>query len=379
MLPGLPDRPRAFPRKINDPGDIVGTADAGGVDLGHAVRWRAGIPQDLGTLPTGPYSAGWGINNPGDVVGESSIQVNGINRVHAFFYSDALGLVDLTPTSDSGVAHAINDAGQIAGYKKAANGYHAFRWSGGAFQDLGVLPGMAHSFGYSIEPGGSVAGNSTSASGNAQRLFRFTDGAGLQDLGGVGEHNTSWGINAAGTLVGALGQSAARAFVYTDAAGLQNLNEIIDKSRGGVLQAAHDINASGQIAAYGFNNFTQTTHAVRLEPTSKRPPECSTHCLRSKAVALAGQWANHLATVDAKVTAKDENNNRVPQALVVAQWIWPDGTTETPDAWTNNKGLANFGTSGSKGTYALEVIGKVRSLYTFNPKRSVLSGSVSVP
>lgn len=379
VLPGLPDRPRAFPRKINDAGDIVGTADAGGVDLGHAVRWRGGVPQDLGTLPSGPHSAGWGINSAGDVVGESSIQVNGINRVHAFLYTDALGLVDLTPTSDTGVAHAINDAGQIAGYKTAASGYHAFRWSGGVFQDLGVLPGMAHSFGYAIEPGGSVAGNSTSASGNAQRLFRFTDGAGLQDLGGVGEHNTAWGINAAGTVVGALGQSAARAFVYTDGAGLQNLNEIIDRSRGWVLQVANDINAAGQIAAYGFNNFTQTTHAVRLEPTNKRPPECSTHCLRSKAVALTGQWGNHVATVDGRVTVKDEFNNPVPLALVVAQWTRPDGAIETHDAWTNNKGLARFATSGSKGTYALEVTGMVKSLYTFNPKRSVLSGSVSVP
>src|SRR4029077_5146862 len=118
---------------------------------------------------------------------------------------------------------------------------------------------------YAIEPGGSVAGSSSSASGNAERLFRFTDGLGLQDLGGVGEHNTAWGINAAGTVVGALGQSAARAFAYTDTAGLQDLNGLIDPSRGWVLQTAFDINAAGQIAAYGFNNFTQETHAVRLE------------------------------------------------------------------------------------------------------------------
>lgn len=378
-LPGLPGRPRAFPRKINDAGDIAGTADAGGTDLGHAVRWQGGIPQDLGTLPTGPYSAAWGINNHGDVVGESSTQVNGVNVVHAFVYTDALGMVDLTPTSDTGVAHGINDTGQIAGYKTAAGGYHAFRWTNGAFQDLGVLPGMAHSFGYAIEPGGRVAGHSTSASGNSERLFRFTDGTGLQNLGGTGEHNTAWGINTAGTVVGSLGQSAARAFVYTDQAGLQNLNDVIDQSRGWVLQAALDINTAGQIVGYGFNNFTQSTHAVLLSPTTRRPPECSFNCLRVKSVNLTGELIHDVANVDAKVMVKDENGNAVPQALVIANWTRPDGSTEIHNAWTNNKGSAKFNTSGSQGTYALEVIGIVKSLYTFNPKRSVLSGSVTVP
>jgi len=379
VLPGLPDRPRAFPRKINDAGDIAGTADAGGVDLGHAVRWRDGIAQDLGTLPMGPYSAGWGINSAGDVAGESYTQTNGINHVHAFLYTDALGMIDLTPTSDTGVAHAINDAGQITGYKTASGGYHAFRWANGAFQDLGVLPGMAHSFGYAIEPGGKVAGNSSSASGNTERLFRFADGTGMQNLGGVGEHNTAWGINAAGTVVGALGQSAARAFVYTDSGGLQNLNDVIDASRGWVLQTAFDINAAGQIAAYGFNNFTGATHAVRLEPTNKRPPECSYHCLRSVAVDLKGHWANHVATVEGRVAVEDENGDPVPQALVVAEWALPDGTNERQYDFANNKGIAKFDTSGGKGTYTLEVINIVKSLYTFNPKRSVLSGSVNVP
>ena len=70
-LPGLPDKPRTIARRINDAGDIVGTANAGGTDLGHAVRWRGGAIQDLGTLAAGAYSEGWGINNFGDVVGES--------------------------------------------------------------------------------------------------------------------------------------------------------------------------------------------------------------------------------------------------------------------------------------------------------------------
>jgi len=378
-LPGLPTRPRAFPRDINDMGDIVGTADAGGVDLGHAVRWRSGVPQDLGALPNGPYSAGWGINNLGDVAGESYAQVNGINVVHAFVYTDSTGMVDLTPTSDGAVAHDINDNGQVAGYRGAAGGYHAFRWQGGVFEDLGVLPGMAHSFGFAIEAGGAVAGSSKSASGNTERLARYTDANGLQDLGGSGQHNQAWGINAALTTVGQLGQSSARAFVQNDSEGLRNLNDLVDKSQGWVLQVAADINDAGQIVGHAYNNFDGHTHAVLLTPTTKRPPECSTHCLRSKKAALSGALVNGVARVDAKVLVKDELGQPVNEAMVSATWSLPDGSTRDQVSWTNAKGRAAFDTSGTPGSYRLDVSGIVKSLYTFNPSKSVLTGSVTVP
>ncbi len=173
-LPGLPDKPRTVARDINDAGVIVGSANAGGTDLGHAVLWSGGSVQDLGTLGTGFYSEAWGVNNLGKVVGWSYTNGgSGLLGVHGFLYTQAEGLVDLTPNSDTGSALDINDAGQVTGYKTALGGYHAFRWQGGIFADLGVLPGFAHSFGWAINASGQVAGNSTSASGNDERLFRF--------------------------------------------------------------------------------------------------------------------------------------------------------------------------------------------------------------
>ena len=377
-LPGLPDRPRAFPRDINDAGDIVGTADMGGVDLGHAVRWRSGIPQDLGTLPNGPYSAGWGINGAGDIAGSSWTQVNGINIEHAFVFTDATGMVDLAPAGGDAYAHDINDAGQVTGYR-LAGGYRAFRWQGGAFQDLGVLPGMAHSFGFAIEPGGAVAGSSSSASGNSERVMRFTDAGGMQDLGGTGEHNQAWGINSSLVVVGQLGNSAARAFVHTDAEGLRNLNDLIDKSRGWLLQTAFDVNEAGQIAGLAFNNFDGRHHAVLLTPTTKKPPECSLRCLRSKRIDLKGRLAGGQAQVDGKVLVKDEDGTPVPEVMVALSWTLPDGTPQDQFSWTNAKGLAPIGVTGPAGTYQATVVGLYKSLYTFNPKKSVLTGTVSVP
>src|SRR5262245_27581588 len=64
-LPGPPDRLRSVARDINDEGVIVGSANEGGTDLGHAVVWSRGSVQDIGTLGTGLYSEAWGINNLG--------------------------------------------------------------------------------------------------------------------------------------------------------------------------------------------------------------------------------------------------------------------------------------------------------------------------
>ena len=381
-LPGLPDKPRSVARDINDAGVIVGSANAGGTDLGHAVLWSdASVVQDLGTLGTGFYSEAWGVNNLGQVVGWSFTDGgSGLTGVHGFLYSQKEGLVDLTPESDTGSARDINDAGQVTGYKTAFGGYHAFRWQGGAFVDLGVVPLFAHSFGWAINASGQVAGNSTSASGNSERFVRYTDGIGLQDLGGAGEHNVAWGINASGTVVGTRGQSQSRAVRYTDAGGLQDLDTLIDPSLGWVLLGANDINDTGQIAGYAFNNFTGTTHAVRLQPTAAPPPECSFHCLRSTSIEFQSRKWRPRSTrlVAGRVTVQDENGAPVPEALVVGTWTQPDGSSHDDNVWTNSNGVAVFATQGSLGTYTLKIVNIVRSLYTFNPSRSVLLGSITI-
>jgi probable HAF family extracellular repeat protein len=378
-LPDPPNRPRTVARDINDAGVIVGSANMGGTDLGHAVLWSGGSVQDLGTLGTGFFSEAWGVNNLGQVVGWSYTNGgNGLTGVHGFLYSQGGGLVDLTPESDTGSALDINDAGQVTGYKTALGGYHAFRWQGGTFVDLGVLPGFAFSFGWAINASGQVAGSSTSASGNSERFVRSTDEGGLQDLGGVGEHNVAWGINASGQVVGARGQSQSRAVRYTDAAGLRDLSTLIDPSLGWVLLSATDVNDAEQIVGYAFNNFTAQTHAVRLRPTTVPPPECSFHCLRSTSITLARRPLRKLS-VRGSVTVQDEQGAEIREALVVARWTQPDGTVHDENAFTNRNGVAAFLTQdGPPGTYTLTIVNIVRSLYTFNPSRSVLSRSITV-
>jgi probable HAF family extracellular repeat protein len=374
-LPAPANRPRTVARDINDAGDIVGSANAGGTDLGHAVLWKDGVVQDLGALGTGAYSEAWAINNVGQIVGTSYTAGGSFLGVHGFLYTPATGLRDLTPNSDAGAATDINDAGQVTGYKTAVGGYHAFRWDSGNFLDLGVVPTFAHSFGWAINASGEVTGNSTSASGNSERLFRFTDANGLQNLGGVGEHNAALGINALGHVVGCSGQSSKRALRYTDEAGLENLNGLIDPSLGWVLLCAHDINDAGEIVGYAFNNLTESTHAVRLRPGNTPPPECTVNCLRSTKIVLRSQ----VDVIDGRVTVRDENGSVMAQALVVVRWTDPDGNSDDYYAFTRKTGVARFLLSrGQPGRYTLSVVNILLSQYTFNPSQSLLTKSITV-
>jgi len=373
-LPGLPNRANTVARDINDAGDIVGGANGGGVDLGRAVLWTGGATaQDLGTLGTGLYAEAWGVNNLGQVVGYSYI--NG-GDYHGFVYSTTTGMVDLAPTSDWSYAKDINDAGQVTGYKYGVGGYHAFRWQNGQFLDLGVLPGFAHSFGQSINESGQVGGSSSSASGNSERFVRYTDGGGLQNLGGTGEHNVFLGINASGVLVGTRGQSLKRGVRYTDATGLQDLDTLIDPSLGWVILEATDINDAGQIVGYAFSNATQKTHAVRLTPSGAG--ECTDNCLRSTTIRMQGRPAGAGVNVRAGVTVQDETGAAVPGAVVAGRWTKPNGTQVDVSAPTNANGTAVFGIPGPAGTYTLTVLDIVLTNYTFDPAHSILTKSITV-
>lgn len=169
-----------------------------------------------------------------------------------------------------------------------------------------------------------------------------------------------------------------RAFVQLGKMGLRDLNELIDPSLGWFLLAANDINDAGQIVGYGSNSFTGQTHAVRLQPTTGPPPQCTFHCLRSTNIALNALMGKQ-AMVTGEVTVKDETGRSLAGALVVGTWTQPQGAPSYQNAWTDSRGIASFTTTGPHpATYTLEVVNIVLSLYTFNPSQSVLSGSITL-
>jgi probable HAF family extracellular repeat protein len=267
-LPAPDGRPVTTARAISANGTVVGTASTGGSDIGHAVRWQAGMVQDLGTLGTGNFSDARAVNSAGDIVGSSYSDGGAVLGIHAFRFSDATGMVDLTPTSDLARAEGINDSGQVTGSR---NG-RAFRLTGTTFTDLGTA-GYANSFGYAINSSGQVAGHVISGDGNVERIFRWTNGQ-MVILGGFGEHNTAFGINTAGDVVGwgwpTLDAVGRQGFLYTDANGMQGLNALIDPASGWFILGAGGINDAGQIVGWA-SGFTGQ-RAVRLTPGSVASP-----------------------------------------------------------------------------------------------------------
>ena len=116
---------------INSSAQITGLLTAGSVL--HAFLYSGGAMMDLGTLG-GTESWGYGINSSGQVVGYSKNAPNVTDFFsRAFLYTPATGMVDLNnlipPASGWTLqeAHAINDAGQIAGLGVSPSGaQHAF-------------------------------------------------------------------------------------------------------------------------------------------------------------------------------------------------------------------------------------------------------------
>ncbi len=261
---GPAGRPSVAARGINDAGIIVGEAWGSGAPV-HAVRWSGGPTEDLGALAT--TSRAWDINATGVIVGVTPVDALDTG---AFIFTDGHGSELLAPTRDTSEAYDINDAGVVTGAMTGVGGYHAYRFTpDGELQDLGVVTGFGHSYGKAINISGQVAGSLRTASGNSERVFRYTDGLGMIQLGGVGETNDVWGMNSRGDFVGR-GQPTAgllRAFVYTNEYGLQDLTTLIDPALNLRLFYAHDINDAGQIVGLAHNYVTGASVAYRLTPT----------------------------------------------------------------------------------------------------------------
>lgn len=115
---GMQDIGQGLAYAVNRSGLIVGTQCCSSVF--HALLWKGGTIQDLGTLG-GPTSIAYAINGPGAVVGTSTTTTANPPS-HAFIWTQAAGMQDLNPLVPASIQQrwvlvsgaAINDAGQIA-------------------------------------------------------------------------------------------------------------------------------------------------------------------------------------------------------------------------------------------------------------------------
>ncbi|MFQ5494785.1 MAG: hypothetical protein ACE5EX_05335, partial [Phycisphaerae bacterium] len=247
LLPRPPGPDSSFYQAvdISDAGIIAGDT---GVNTGLAWRFENGQYTFTGALPnTNAVSSAGGVNDAGDVAGTSGNTVGGR---HAFMFTNASGIVDLTPAFSSWGTD-INNARQVVG----STGFpsEAFRVSPGAgIEFLDLPPGAWQTFAGAINQAGDVVG-SYFFSPNVSRAFLFTDDAGPRILPGAqpqpNNRNAATGINIHRVVVGNGSEGPIHGWVWTEQAGTRNLSDLIEPALGLNILTASGINNLGQIIA----------------------------------------------------------------------------------------------------------------------------------
>lgn len=271
--------------------------------------------QDLG-IPTGAtsFSAG-GLNDVGQIVGFSQTITASSTIQRALVYaSGTFSDLGALGGQNSGInGNGINNSGSITGTAETAdNVFHAFLYSNGKMNDLGVPPGFVSSEGLSINSQGDIVGDGTlliqgqkqthavfykagiwadlgtlggnyssanSLNNNSQivgvaevqpglpHAFLYENGK-MQDITTLPQASYSDAncINNYGVVVGSVDTVASSlvAFVYRNGQ-MVNLNTQIPSSSGWRLISAVGINDAGFIVGNG--NYRGQDQAFLLTPT----------------------------------------------------------------------------------------------------------------
>ncbi len=258
------DVPAAHPTgiDINNRGQVVGRtvqagqsyafrySDGAGVDALVPLVWTSGeyslflndhgqfagstgehgfLYTDGAGVTTLPHKYVWDLNNRGDILA-GDYEPSPTSPRGRYLFTEARGWEDIGPRFFNAVgAGALNDIGQVAGYRAPNPGGASLRV---------VNPVTGH-----VLPFGTPQGS---------RLFI----SGLNNLGQV--VGVGWGVG------------LYLPFIASEATGLLNLNTLIDPSMGWDLTVASDINERGQIVGIGrLNNQYRT---FRLTPTAIPEP-----------------------------------------------------------------------------------------------------------
>jgi len=228
---------------------------------------------DLGVLPGGNRSTAYAINQRGQVAGQSQVIVtgqpgyNGDVVNHAFLYSGGrlqdLGVLNSSANSRYSVAFAINSHGQVAGYSTTTSDdtlfSDPFLWSAGHMTDLGTLDGIDPGNASGVNDQGTVIGQSP-VRNNDSHSFTWHN-AGLRDLmlanPTTGTSSQVAGINNFGQICGTLTDPArSLAFLWQNGQITHLLGTL-----GGTNSYAKAINDLGHIVGVSNLKGDRVSHA----------------------------------------------------------------------------------------------------------------------
>jgi len=198
------------------------------------------------------------VNNRGQVAGAAETEtlvppcVSGL-ATPVVWYKGSIQELPLFPADLAGVALAINDKGEAAGFTASCAGGHALMWQNGTAIDLGSLGG---SFGIAnaINNQGKVVGNSNLPGDATSHAFLWHSGV-MADLGVLpGDFGSvALGINDEDQVVGdSADENGEHPFLWQNGV-MTNLNDLIPVTSPLFLIHANGINSRGEISGLAFD------------------------------------------------------------------------------------------------------------------------------
>ncbi len=236
--------------------------------------WQDGVRTALPTLG-GNNGAANQINNRGQVAGTAENAtptppcLQGLGEPVIWEKGQIIQQLPMFPGDQAGVALAINDKGQAAGFSASCTDGHPLLWQSGTPTDLGNLGGT---FGVAsaINNQGQVAGQSNLLGDTTAHAFLWQKGV-MTNLGTLPKDFSSnaLGINSKAQVVG---QSCdinfnCRAFLWQGGV-MTDLNTLIPAGSPWFLFEADTINSLGEIVGGAFNTNTFEVHGFLATPSN---------------------------------------------------------------------------------------------------------------
>jgi probable HAF family extracellular repeat protein len=293
--------PNTLAAGINNLGHVVGWKK-GGDGVAHAFLWD-GVLRDLGTFQ-GLAASATAINDAGQILASATMP-DGTERLLVYSQGAVTDLAVL------GVAHGINNAGQVVGVGYTGQGLpwsYGFVWQNGNLSRLSVPAGMETDarginddgvvVGYVIpatldgqmaafrhdgvmhllESAGVYSGVARAINNRGQIVGDgaiggmhhavMWDGDSVVDLGTLGQGTCAVDINDLAQVVGWARSPTGgddHAFVWAGGV-MRDLNDLIPTDSGLLVTMATGINNTGQIAGYGISTSDRMVHALVFTP-----------------------------------------------------------------------------------------------------------------